>query len=87
MTGITKNGKVYDGLEDPLHVYISGSTSEDVSNAAIRIQSLIDLHVFNPESEEVSFFSMFFHKNLFDKRALFLQTFFSRYRTRLTKKI
>jgi hypothetical protein len=53
MTGITKSGKVYDGLEDPLHVFISGSTAEDVSNAATRIQSLIDLHIYNPDCEEV----------------------------------
>lgn len=54
MTGITKSGKVFDGLEDPLHVHISGSTAEDVSNAATRIQSLMDLHIYNPDSEEVS---------------------------------
>lgn len=52
MTGITKNGKVYEGLEDPLHVYITGATAEEVAKASKKIQDLVHLHIYNPESEQ-----------------------------------
>ena len=53
MTGITKAGRVYEGLDDPLHAYITGACAEDVQGAVKKIKDLVELHVYNPESEKV----------------------------------
>ena len=53
MTGITKAGRVYEGLDDPLHAYITGASAEDVQFAVKKIKDLVELHVYNPESEKV----------------------------------
>ena len=46
-------GRVYEGLDDPLHAYITGATAEDVQSAVKKITDLVNLHVYNPESEQV----------------------------------
>ena len=53
MTGITKNGRVYEGLDEPLHAFISGPTAEDVQSAVKKIKELIELHIYDPDNEKV----------------------------------
>ena len=52
MTGITKDGKKFEGLEEPLHALIQGSKAEDVKKAGKMIQDLIDMEVYNPDCEK-----------------------------------
>ena len=53
MTGLTKSGQFYDGLDEPLHAYISGPTVEEVQNAVKKIKDLIDINIYDPENEKV----------------------------------
>ncbi len=53
MTGITKDGRRVEGLEDPLHAYITGQTAEDVKAAAKEVEDLINMQVYNPDCEKV----------------------------------
>ena len=52
MTGITKTGKKFDALEEPLHASITGSTAEDVKRAVKYIQDLIHMEIYNPDCEK-----------------------------------
>jgi splicing factor 1 len=55
MTGINKNtGRAFDGLEDPLHAFITGPTAEDVQCAVKRIKELIDMNIYEPDCEKVA---------------------------------
>jgi len=52
MTGVRENGKRIDGLDEPLHCWITGTTAEDVKAAAKIIQEMIDMEIYNPDSEK-----------------------------------
>ena len=52
MTGIDKDGRKLEALEDPLHCYITGSTAEGVKKAGKIIKELMDMEIFNPDCEK-----------------------------------
>ena len=52
MTGITKDGRKVDGLEEPLHALITGATAEDVQRGVKKIQKIVENQIYNPDSEE-----------------------------------
>ena len=56
MTGINKEGKKYDALDEPLHAFITAPTAEDVKKGVKEIQDLINMQVYNPDSEKVTCF-------------------------------
>ena len=54
MSGITKDGKIIDHLDEPMHAYITGPTAEAVKGTADEIRELIEMQVFRPDCEKVS---------------------------------
>lgn len=53
MTGIKKDGKIVDALDEPLHAWIQGTLAENVKKAVEKIQNLIDMEIYNPECEQM----------------------------------
>jgi len=52
MTGITKTGQKVDGLDEPLHALITASTAEDVQKGVKKIREIVDMQIYNPDSEQ-----------------------------------
>jgi len=52
MSGITKDGKIIDHLDEPMHAYITGPTAEAVKGTADEIRELIEMQVFRPDCEK-----------------------------------
>lgn len=52
MTGITKDGKKFEALDEPLHAWIQGQTAEDVQNAVKEINELVEMQIYNPDCEK-----------------------------------
>jgi len=52
MTGITKTGQKVDGLDEPMHALITAHTTEDVQKGVKAIQEIVDMQVYNPDSEQ-----------------------------------
>merc|ERR1712029_127000 len=52
MTGIGKDGRQLEALDEPLHAQIIGQTAEDVKKAAKIIQEMIDQEIYSPDSEK-----------------------------------
>jgi hypothetical protein len=53
MTGITKDGRKFNALDEPLHAYITGDTAEDVKKAVKEIEEIVNMEVYNPDCEKV----------------------------------
>lgn len=54
MTGILKSGTKVEAIEEPMHALIKGQTAEDVKKAVKEIEDIINLQVYQPESEKVN---------------------------------
>lgn len=52
MTGIARDGRKFDALDEPLHAFIQGPTAEDVQGAVKKIQELINMQIYNPDCEQ-----------------------------------
>jgi len=52
MTGITKEGRKVEALDEPLHAFITASTPEDVQNGVKEIREIVELYVYRPDSEK-----------------------------------
>ena len=52
MTGIGKDGKKVDGLDEPLHAWVTGNSAEDVAKAVKKINKIVETQIYNPDSEE-----------------------------------
>ncbi len=52
MTGINKDGKKYQALDEPMHALITANTAEDVKAGVKEIQELVDMQVYDPDSEK-----------------------------------
>jgi len=52
MTGITKDGRKVEALDEPLHAFISGSTAEDVQKGVKEVQEIIEMYIYRPDSEK-----------------------------------
>ena len=52
MTGITKDGKKVDGLDDPLHAFITASSSENVQKGVKKVKEIIEMQIYDPNSEQ-----------------------------------
>ena len=54
MSGITKDGKIVEHLDEPMHAYITGPTAEAVKGCADDITELIEMQIYRPDCEKVS---------------------------------
>ena len=54
MSGITKDGKIIEHLDEPMHAYITGPSAEAVKGRADDIRELIEMQIYRPDCEKVS---------------------------------
>ena len=54
MSGITKDGKIVEHLDEPMHAYITGPTAEAVKGCADDITELIEMQIYRPDCEKVN---------------------------------
>jgi splicing factor 1 len=52
MTGITKDGRQLDALDEPLHALVTAATAEDVKKGVKEVQDVIDMYVYRPDCEK-----------------------------------
>jgi hypothetical protein len=53
MTGVTKDGKIIDHLDEDMHCHITGPSVEQVKACAKEIEELIEMQIYNPDCEKV----------------------------------
>ena len=53
MSGVTKDGKLIEHLDEPMHAYITGPTAEAVKACADEINELIEMQIYRPDCEKV----------------------------------
>ena len=53
MTGISKDGKKFEALDESMHAFITGPTPQDVKNAVKEIEELVEMQIYNPDCEKV----------------------------------
>lgn len=52
MTGITKDGRKVDGLDEPLHALITAATAEDVQKGVKKVREIVEMQIYNPDCEQ-----------------------------------
>jgi len=52
MSGITKDGKIIEHLDEPMHAYITGPSAEAVKGCADDIRELIEMQIYRPDCEK-----------------------------------
>ena len=52
MTGINKDGRKFDALDEPMHAFITGPDASSVKKAADEIRELVEMQIYAPDSEK-----------------------------------